>query len=252
MAEPAPAPRSPLAALADALAGARADGVTLAERPARARLNLRLDPEDAEALAAAAAVLGAALPRTPNTAVIVTAAAGAGEDWTFLPLGPDEWLLTGPAAAGATLQNALGAALAGRHHAVCDVSAMYATLALAGANARAVLMKGCRLDLHAGVQARRLHADGARQGAGDPAPHRRCADLRDHRAQLVQRLPRDLAAGRHDGVPPGVGARAFASCIRRTGSLPTSRVEKESSHQPWAYRRRICLLLSLAYSFCML
>ncbi len=145
MAEPAPAPRSPLAALADALAGARADGVTLAERPARARLNLRLDPEDAEALAAAAAVLGAALPRTPNTAVT---AAGAGEDWTFLPLGPDEWLLTGPAAAGATLQNALGAALAGRHHAVCDVSAMYATLALAGANAGAVLMKGCRLDLH--------------------------------------------------------------------------------------------------------
>ena len=147
MAEPAPAPRSPLAALADALAGARADGVTLAERPARARLNLRLDPEDAEALAAAAAVLGTALPRTPNTAV-TAAGAGTGEDWTFLPLGPDEWLLTGPAAAGAALQNALGAALAGRHHAVCDVSAMYATLALAGANARAVLMKGCRLDLH--------------------------------------------------------------------------------------------------------
>ena len=141
MAEPAPAPRSPLAALADALAEARADGVTLAERPARARLNLRLDPEDAEALAAAGAVLGAALPRTPNTAATA-------EDWTLLPLGPDEWLLTGPAAEGAALEERLGAALAGSHHAVCDVSAMYATLALAGANARAVLMKGCRLDLH--------------------------------------------------------------------------------------------------------
>ena len=138
MAEPAPAPRSPLAALADALAEARADGVTLAERPARARLNLRLDPEDAEALAAAAAVL----PREPNT----TAATVDG--WTVLWLGPDEWLLTGPAAAGATLQDALGAALTGRHHAVCDVSAMYATLALAGPRAREVLMKGCRLDLH--------------------------------------------------------------------------------------------------------
>ena len=145
MAKPAPAPRSPLAGIADALAEARADGVTLAERPARARLNLRLDPADSGALEAVAAVLGAALPRTPNTAA--TAGAGA-EDWTLLPLGPDEWLLTGPAAAGATLRDALGAALAGRHHAVCDVSAMYATLALSGPHARKVLMKGCRLDLH--------------------------------------------------------------------------------------------------------
>ena len=88
MAEPAPAPRSPLAALADALAGARGDGVTLAERPARARLNLRLDPEDAEALAAAA-VLGGALPLAPNTAT------DAGDGRTALWLGPDEWLLCG-------------------------------------------------------------------------------------------------------------------------------------------------------------
>ena len=142
MAEPAPAPRSPLAALADALAEARADGVTLAERPARTRLNLRLDPEDAEALAAAAAVLAAALPREPNT----TAATVDG--WTVLWLGPDEWLVCGPAVEGAALQDALGAALAGRHHAVCDVGAMYATLALSGPRAREVLMKGCRLDLH--------------------------------------------------------------------------------------------------------
>ena len=142
MAEPAPAPRSPLAALADALAEARADGVTLAERPARTRLNLRLDPEDADALTAAGAALGGALPREPNT----TAATVDG--WTVLWLGPDEWLVCGPAAEGAALQDALGAALAGRHHAVCDVSAMYATLALSGPRAREVLMKGCRLDLH--------------------------------------------------------------------------------------------------------
>ena len=73
----------------------------------------------------------------------------AGEAYAAFVRSPDEWLLTGPAAAGAALAHALGAALDGRHHAVCDVSAMYATLALAGANARAVLMKGCRLDLHA-------------------------------------------------------------------------------------------------------
>ena len=64
----APAPRSPLAGLADTLAEMRADGVTLADQPARVRLNLRLDPEDAEALTAAGAALGGSLPRTPNTA----------------------------------------------------------------------------------------------------------------------------------------------------------------------------------------
>lgn len=141
MAEAPDTPRSPLAGLAGALAEAQAEGVTLAERPARAHLNLRLDPEDTDALAAAAAVLGAALPLVPNTA------ASAG-DRTVLWLGPDEWLVTGPAAEADTLTGALAAALAGRHHAITDVSAMYATLALSGANAREVLMKGCRLDLH--------------------------------------------------------------------------------------------------------
>ena len=68
--------------------------------------------------------------------------------WTVLWLGPDEWLVTGPSAGGGALIDALGASLAGKHHAVTDVSAMYATLALSGSRARAVLMKGCRLDFH--------------------------------------------------------------------------------------------------------
>lgn len=138
----APAPRSPLAGLADALAEMRADGVTLAEQPARARLNLRLDPGDPEALTAAGAVLGGSLPRTPNTAATTV------DGWTVLWLGPDEWLVTGPAAGRAALEDALRARLDGRHHAVCDVSAMYATLALSGPRAREVLMKACRLDVH--------------------------------------------------------------------------------------------------------
>ena len=141
MAEP-PAPRSPLAALADALTEARADGVTLAERPTRARLNLRLDPEDADALTAAGAILGGSLPRTPNT--VATTVNGKSLLW----LGPDEWLVSGPAEEGAALEEALRARLDGRHHALTDVSAMYATLALSGPLAREVLMKGCRLDLH--------------------------------------------------------------------------------------------------------
>ena len=142
MAEVPAAPRSPLASLADALARAQSEGVTLAERPALARFNLRLDPADTFALDAVATVLGAALPLTPNTA------ADAGDGRSILWLGPDEWLVSAPAADGDALAEALGAALAGRHHAVCDVSAMYTTLALSGPRAREVLMKGCRLDLH--------------------------------------------------------------------------------------------------------
>ena len=138
----APAPRSALAGLGQALAEARADGVTLAEQPARARLNLRLNPEDAEALTAAGAALGGSLPRTPNTAAATI------NGWTLLWLGPDEWLVTGPAEGGAALDDALRARLDGRHHALTDVSAMYATLALSGPRAREVLMKGCRLDVH--------------------------------------------------------------------------------------------------------
>ena len=138
----APAPRSPFAALADALAEARAGDAVLAEQPARTRLNLRLDPEDADALTAAGAALGGALPLTPNTAAVTA------RGWTLLWLGPDEWLATGPAAEGAALVEALGTSLDGKHCALTDVSAMYATLALSGPRAREVLMKGCRLDLH--------------------------------------------------------------------------------------------------------
>ena len=138
----APAPRSPLAALADTLAEAGAGDAVLAERADRARLNLRLDPEDADALTAAGAALGGALPLAPNTA---TTTAGG---WSLLWLGPDEWLATGPAAGGGALADALGSALESKHHALGDVSAMYATLALSGPRAREVLMKGCRLDLH--------------------------------------------------------------------------------------------------------
>ncbi len=138
----APAPRSALAGLTDALAEMRADGVTLSDQPARVRLNLRLAPEDAEALTAAGAALGGSLPRTPNSAAATI------NGWTLLWLGPDEWLVTGPAGDGAGLEEALQARLHGHHHALTDVSAMYATLALAGPRAREVLMKGCRIDLH--------------------------------------------------------------------------------------------------------
>ena len=138
----APAPRSPLASLTGALAETGAGDAVLAERADRARLNLRLDPEDADALTAAGAALGGALPLAPNSAATTV------NGWSLLWLGPDEWLVTGPAARAAALADSLRTSLAGKHHALCDVSAMYATLALSGPRAREVLMKGCRLDLH--------------------------------------------------------------------------------------------------------
>ena len=138
----APTPRSPLASLADALDETRAGDAVLAERTDRARLNLRLDPADAEALTAAGAALGGTLPLAPNTAATTE------DGWSVLWLGPNEWLVTGPAAGAGAPADTLRASLAGKHHALCDVSAMYATLALSGPRAREVLMKGCRLDLH--------------------------------------------------------------------------------------------------------
>ena len=143
MAEP-PAPRSLLTALGDSLAAGSAgaaDGVALAEREPRARFELRLDPAADGAVDAARAALGVAPPRAPNTAVTANGV-------TVLWLGPDQWLVTAPACAGETVERALRAALDGWRHALTDVGAMYTVLALSGARAREVLMKGCRLDLH--------------------------------------------------------------------------------------------------------
>ena len=141
----APPPRSPLAALAGALAAgspAVADGVALAERASHMRLALRLDPAAAGAREAVCAVLGLAPPLAPNTAA-------AADGRAILWLGPDEWLVTGPSDERAAVARALQEALAGHHHALTDVSAQSTVLVLSGGRAREVLAKGCRLDLHA-------------------------------------------------------------------------------------------------------
>lgn len=117
-------------------------GVTLAELAPRGLIGLRGDPDDQAFLAATARVLGVALPVRPNT----TAAAGSGI--TLFWLGPDEWLIAAPPARTGGLVAGLGEALRGRHHAVVELSAARATIAVAGHRARDVLAKGCPLDLH--------------------------------------------------------------------------------------------------------
>jgi sarcosine oxidase subunit gamma len=94
--------------------------------------------------AAAAEVLGVALPGTPNTAV-------TGPDTTVIWFGPQEWLVTSTRRDGETLEAQLRDAVGAHGGAAVDVSAQRTTLRLRGAQARAVLAKGCSLDLHPAV-----------------------------------------------------------------------------------------------------
>jgi sarcosine oxidase subunit gamma len=71
-----------------------------------------------------------------------------GHDVVVLWLSPDEFLVISQSVAGSTLVSYLGAGASGDGAAVLDLSANRTTLRLEGASARAVLEKGCPLDLH--------------------------------------------------------------------------------------------------------
>jgi sarcosine oxidase subunit gamma len=121
-----------------------AAGVAMGERPYRGMVNLRLDPGNAEAMAAFEAAFGFALPVTPNTT------AGEG-DTIALWLGPDEWWLVVPGPdpeAGPELAEKLRAALSGHFAAVTEVGESRTCIRIAGPRARDVLQKGCPLDFH--------------------------------------------------------------------------------------------------------
>ena len=118
-----------------------AEPVALRELAPPLLLNLRGDPGADGFASAVAEALGVAAPTEPNTV------ASNGE-LDVLWLGPDEWLVTAPAARG-ELAERLDAALAGQHHSVIDVSQGRAVLELVGAGARAVLAQGTSLDLRA-------------------------------------------------------------------------------------------------------
>jgi sarcosine oxidase subunit gamma len=114
--------------------------VELAQLPPGVAVDLRFDPADEAARAAVTNVTGLMLPRDHNTA------ASAGE-YTALWLGPDEWLIHGPARA-AGLAERLEGALLGCRASVVDVSDLRAAMRLSGPAARDVLAKGCAVDLH--------------------------------------------------------------------------------------------------------
>jgi sarcosine oxidase subunit gamma len=119
----------------------------MGERPHRGIVNLRLDPGNAEAMAAIEAAFGFALPTAPNDT--------AGDaDTIALWLGPDEWWLVEPGPepeAGPALAEKLRAVLTGHFAAVTEVGESRSCIRVSGPNARALLQKGCPLDLHPSV-----------------------------------------------------------------------------------------------------
>lgn len=142
-----PPRRSPLAhhglaarAVADAEAAREAD-ISLGERPHRCKIDLRGNASDPGFLDAVEGVTGLRLPVEPNT----TATAG---DLSALWLGPNEWLIVGPAGRERDLAGRLRDALQGHHAAVTDVSEARTVIAVAGPSARDLLAKGTTLDLH--------------------------------------------------------------------------------------------------------
>ena len=114
----------------------------LHELPFLTQLDLRLDADDAEARKAVESVIGA-LPIEPTTV-------HGGAEAAVLWLGPDEWLVVGPADREPVLEAQLHAALgdARGRVAIVDVSANRTTLELRGSRVRELLEFGCPIDLH--------------------------------------------------------------------------------------------------------
>jgi sarcosine oxidase subunit gamma len=132
--------RSALAHRPDPVA-AYGGALHIAARADRAYLHVRVHPDDAEALSAAARALGAALPREPNT---MAPCAGGSAAW----LGPGEWLIDTAASQANGMGDAFGEASARHWIVVTDLSHGRCGFEIGGARAIDLLRKGCTLDLH--------------------------------------------------------------------------------------------------------
>jgi sarcosine oxidase subunit gamma len=139
--------RSPLAHLGLRARAASQTGVlqeaeiVLAERPHRCQINLRGNVVDPAFVDAVRQATGLALPQAPNSV------ARAGE-LRALWLGPNEWLVIGPAGRETDLSRSLRTSLTGQHAAVTDVSEARSCILVAGPKARELLARGISLDLH--------------------------------------------------------------------------------------------------------
>lgn len=120
------------------------DGFAVSTEPYLTMTNVQVRTADARA--AAAAVLGTALPTAPNTWVT-----GPDPVEAVIWLGPEEWLVISSLSALATQETTLRAAIVPHGGAAVDVSGQRVTLVLRGVHVRDVLAKGCAIDLHPSV-----------------------------------------------------------------------------------------------------
>ena len=115
--------------------------ILLGERPHRCQINLRGNPVDPAFVDGVRQATGLNLPQASNSVT-------RGGELRALWLGPNEWLLIGPAGREADLVRSLRASLAGQHAAVTDVSEARTCILVAGPKARELLARGVSLDLH--------------------------------------------------------------------------------------------------------
>lgn len=109
---------------------------------ALAAVDVRLDAGDAALLARVAAALSVGLPVVANTA------SGDPDGRHALWLGPDEWLVLGPAGDAPAIEAAVRGAAGDAFVVTVDVSANRVAFEIGGSAAREILESGCPIDLH--------------------------------------------------------------------------------------------------------
>jgi sarcosine oxidase, subunit gamma len=119
------------------VSGLSPDTLAIRLLPPRARFSLRVDPA---LLPAGGRVADFSLDVAVNRR---TATATR----TAMRLGPNEWLLRAAESEAAQVAGDVGAALAGRHFSLVDVSHSRIGLAVSGARAAQTMNAGCPLDL---------------------------------------------------------------------------------------------------------
>jgi sarcosine oxidase, subunit gamma len=118
-----------------------AAGLVIEERAQRSAIDLRGDPRDVRFVRAVQSVTDLLPPSDAS-------ATASGLLGSILWLGPDQWLILSDTQAAEGLIISLHTALKDIPSAVTDVGHARIVYAVSGSNARALLAKGCLLDLH--------------------------------------------------------------------------------------------------------
>ncbi len=118
--------------------------LTVVEQPFHGHLNLRGRPDNKAFMQAVKKVIGSEPPMQANTWIET-------KTCRIYWLGPDEWLIVTPPEKQTDLEQRLRKALNGIFSSVTDVSSGQTVIRISGDKARAVLQKGCTLDIHPSV-----------------------------------------------------------------------------------------------------